>query len=184
MVRLALHHWAHSGTAEETMKSTCSLFVVSGFGLGLIPKAPGTWGSLIPLIVVLACGHFGVSSSVIVGTLVALVFLFSILTIERAKWYTKYFGRNDPPQVVSDEVVGQSIALLCMAWFPLPTEDPESWIGLAVLSFVLFRIFDIWKPGLIDSAQNFNGGWGVLMDDVFAGIVAGGLVLAASTFVM
>jgi phosphatidylglycerophosphatase A len=51
-----------------------------------------------------------------------------------------------------------------------------TWIGLAVLSFILFRIFDIWKPGLINTAQSYKAGYGVLMDDIFAGIVAGGIV--------
>ena len=68
-----------------------------------------------------------------------------------------------------------------MAWLePNNHVAPTIWIGLALLSFLLFRGFDIWKPLIIDRAQQWSGGWGVLMDDIFAGIAAGILVFIAA----
>ena len=152
------------------------LFLCTG-GLGLLPKAPGTWGSLAPLFVLLTMGHFDASLTLAFSSLIAIVLLSSLITIALAPWYAKYFGKQDPSQVVCDEWAGQSIALLGMAWLePNNHVTPTTWIGLAILAFVLFRVFDIWKPSLIDKAQQFRGGWGVLMDDIFAGIAAGCLV--------
>ncbi len=145
-------------------------------GLGLLPKAPGTWGSLKPFIVVLLCGHFGLIQSWLMILLGAIVVASSIATVVLAPWYTNHFGTKDPPQVVSDEVAGQSIALLGMAWVNPSSVGSLYWIGLAILAFLLFRIFDIWKPGLINSAQSLKGGFGVLVDDLLAGIVAGGII--------
>ena len=150
----------------------------TSFGLGLLPKAPGTWGSLLPLVIVLGCGHFGIVQGWLIGILFALVIVSSIVTVQLAPWYAEYFGKKDPPQVVSDEVAGQSIALLAMAWLePSNHVSSTAWIGLAVFAFALFRLFDIWKPVIIDKSQHLHAGWGVLMDDILAGIFAGILVL-------
>ena len=150
-------------------------------GIGLLPKAPGTWGSLVPLFILLTLGHFGATPAIIIGTLVAIVLGSTIISISLAPWYTQHFGKKDPAQVVCDEWAGQSIALLGMAWLePNNHVAPTTWIGLALLSFLLFRGFDIWKPWIIDRAQQWSGGWGVLMDDIFAGIAAGILVFIAA----
>ncbi len=143
-------------------------------GLGLLPKAPGTWGSLAPLFILLTLGHFAVPQRIIICVLIVIILGSAIISISLAPWYTLHFGKKDPAQVVCDEWAGQSIALLGMAWLE-PTNQVSTaiWIGLAICTFVLFRIFDIWKPSLIDKAQQFRGGWGVLMDDVFAGTAAG-----------
>ena len=76
-------------------------------------------------------------------------------------------GSHDPSEIVIDEVAGMWIALIGI---------PITWPGM-VAAFLLFRLFDIWKPGPIDRLQNLPGGWGVMMDDVAAGALAGGLVL-------
>ncbi|MBC8200866.1 MAG: phosphatidylglycerophosphatase A [Planctomycetes bacterium] len=146
------------------------------FGVGLIPKVPGTLGSLAPLCIVLGCGHFGILHGWLFVILILLLVVSSIVTIQLAPWYADYFGQKDPPQIVSDEVAGQSIALLGMAWMTPSDDNPIAWIGFAVLAFVLFRIFDIWKPWIIDKSQNLPSGWGVLIDDILAGIAAGALV--------
>lgn len=163
--------------------SPFNLLAVTAGGLGLLPKAPGTWGSLLPLAVVLSCGHFQVNPFYTIGVLLALIGISAVITIALSSWYTEYFGKKDPSQVVSDEVAGQSIALLGMAWLAPPTETPFDWIGLALLSFVLFRVFDIWKPGPINQSQGYRGGYGVLMDDILAGFFAGILVGIAAILV-
>jgi phosphatidylglycerophosphatase A len=150
-------------------------------GLGLLPKAPGTWGSLKPLLVVLICGHFGIVQGWLIAILGAVIIASSIATIILAPWYEQAFERKDPPQVVCDETAGQSIALLGMAWLNPDNETPLTWIGLAILAFVLFRVFDIWKPWIIDTSQNLPAGWGVLMDDILAGIASGVLVFLTAT---
>jgi phosphatidylglycerophosphatase A len=68
-----------------------------------------------------------------------------------------------------------------MAWLMPAQENPIAWIGMAVLAFVLFRIFDVWKPWIIDKSQHLPSGWGVLTDDILAGIFAGILVLIPAT---
>ncbi len=177
MVWLALHHRATRCHETKVVNKLLS----TGFGLGLLPKAPGTWGSLLPLFIVLGCGHFQVTPTITILTLVSLLLVFTVVTIASAKWYEQYFSKKDPPQVVCDEVAGQSIALLGMAWLTPPTESPYIWIGLAIIAFLLFRGFDIWKPGFIDKSQHLPAGWGVLMDDLLAGFFAGILVCIAST---
>ncbi len=154
------------------------LLLCTSFGLGLLPRAPGTWGSLLPLVVVLGCGHFEVGQGWLVSILLALIIASSIVTVQLASWYAEYFGQKDPGQVVSDEVAGQSIALLGMAWLePGNHVSPGIWIGLAFYAFALFRLFDIWKPWIVDKSQHLPAGWGVLMDDLLAGFFAGILVL-------
>ncbi len=157
------------------------LLAATCWGLGLLPKAPGTWGSLFPLFVVLVCGHFGILIPWLPLLLVCLIVSSSLATITLHPWYQTRFGEKDPPQVVSDEVAGQSIALLGMAW--LEPSNSALWMSLAIGSFLLFRVLDIWKPCLIDTAQGLRGGYGVLMDDVLAGIVAGVLVLGITLLI-
>ena len=164
------------------MNSKLPLLLCTSGGLGLLPKAPGTWGSLLPLFVVLGCGHFSVSAWWLIWILVSLLVVSSIVTVVLAPWYSAYFGKKDPSQVVSDEVAGQSIALLAMAWLvPEIDTSPAQWIGLAVLAFLLFRLFDIWKPWIINTSQHLRAGYGVLMDDILAGIVSGTIVYLATT---
>ena len=76
-------------------------------------------------------------------------------------------GSRDPSEIVIDEVAGMWLALIGI---------PVTWPGL-LAAFLLFRLFDVWKPGPIDRLQNLPGGWGVMMDDIAAGAVAGGLVV-------
>jgi phosphatidylglycerophosphatase A len=91
-------------------------------------------------------------------------------------------GRKDPAEVVVDEIAGQAIALAGLhAVLPAGAPDSLRW-GLVVLAFVLFRAFDILKPGPVDRVQSLPGGWGVMADDLFAGALSGILVGAAAFF--
>ena len=165
------------------MSHTIKIMASTCWGLGLLPKAPGTWGSLFPLAVVLVFGHFGVVSPVLPIILFCLIAASSLATLSLYPFYSKHFGKNDPPQVVSDEVAGQFIALLAIAWVVPETDvSVPVWIGLAAFAFILFRFFDIVKLGVINRAQSLPNGWGVLMDDILAGIVAGGFIFLATQF--
>ena len=128
-----------------------------------MPKAPGTWGSLAALpfgwIIVDQWGY---------SALAIASFLVFILGCWSSSAYVKLVGREDPGEVVIDEVAGQWIVLLAA---PL---DPVAY----VFAFLLFRVFDILKPWPISMAdKNIKGGFGIMFDDVLAGVF-GAAVLA------
>jgi len=137
--------------------------IATWFGLGLAPRAPGTFGALgaIPLYLALQ----GRAWWWWAGTLL-------LLTLEgtrAANAVSKALGVEDPQSVVVDEVVG---ALLAMAFVA-----GHRWPSIAA-AWVLFRLFDILKPGPIDWAQRLRPpGVGIMADDVLAGLVAGLLAL-------
>jgi phosphatidylglycerophosphatase A len=157
-----------------------STFFSTGLGIGMLPLAPGTWGSLEGGLLAAGCvslfqraavrpGSAGLSPiqdfCLIVGVAIA-IFIFGIVVSSR----TEAMTAHDPGQVVIDEVVGQMIACAPLARWGAPIP----W-GLWLVSFLLFRLFDVWKPGPIRRIQDLPGGWGIMADDVAAGIVAGAL---------
>lgn len=134
-----------------------ALLFAFGFGAGLSPKAPGTAGSLValPLYLLLA----SLPLSVYVG-LLALLFLFGVWITALAE---TALASHDHPGIVWDEIVGQLVTL---------TLAPVS-VTAMLLGFALFRLFDIWKPFPIRWLNNnVKGGWGIMLDDLAAGIVA------------
>ena len=128
-------------------------FVATFFYLGKLPFAPGSWGSLGALLLWLL---LPVTFSV---HLTVIVILF-ILGVYSSNKMAKYMEDHDPSEVVIDEVVGMGISLFML---------PHS-LGLYLLAFILFRIFDFFKPLFIYRIQNLSGGWGIMLDDVLAGI--------------
>ena len=128
-------------------------FVATFFYLGKLPFAPGSWGSLGALLLWLL---LPLTYSV---HLTVIIILF-ILGIYSSNKMAKYMEDNDPSEVVIDEVVGMGISLFML---------PHS-LGLYLLAFIFFRIFDIFKPLFIYRIQNLPGGWGIMLDDVLAGI--------------
>lgn len=142
-----------------------SLLAVA-FPFGLMPKAPGTWGSLPGIAVAygLAQGSASLNPS-----LPALPIVLGLLLLTALAWWSidrteKLWNTHDDGSIVIDEVLGQAIAL---AFFPFDALH-------LIVGFVLFRIFDIFKPGPIGWAdEKLPGAWGTLLDDVIAGIFAG-----------
>ncbi len=129
----------------------------SWFGAGLMPVAPGTFGTLTALPLVLVLNHLGEPYEAL-----ALLFLVP-LAIWSSSLSERCLGRNDPPEVVVDEVAG-----FLLTFFLLPL----SWLTLC-LGFVLFRFFDIAKPFPIRwFEKKARGGTGVVLDDLMAGIYA------------
>ena len=135
---------------------TFSRFLASGLATGFLPVAPGTWGSLLGLA--LGAGLLAISPWVLAAATVALT--VAGVTAIRA---TVTGPHDDPGWGVIDEIAGQCCALLLL---PRPT-----WPGLA-LAFALFRLLDIAKPGPIGWADRKGGAWGIMADDIIAGIVA------------
>ena len=93
------------------------------------------------------------------------------------EWAERAFGRKDPPQVVSDEVAGLLLSVLLL---PEPRVGC-AWVSLAA-GFLLFRLFDIWKPPPLRDWQRLPGGWGILLDDLGAGLLANACLQALLRF--
>ncbi len=127
------------------------------FGIGRLPKTPGTWGTLACLPLALLLNYWGPFFAMIFTVLMLPVAILS------AELYEKKNGGHDSKEIVIDEVLG---FLITMTWLPI------SWQSYAI-GFFLFRFLDILKPfpiGYID--KKVRGGLGVVADDVAAGIIA------------
>jgi len=139
------------------------------FGVGYIPGAPGTYGSAIAVAIYLATGSsitasgFSPASYQAIISLSLLVFcLTGIWASDRA---TSLLGNEDPNAVVVDELMGQFVTF-CFVPFGI------GW-PFILAGFLLFRLFDIWKPYPIDDLQGLPGGIGICADDIVAGVYAG-----------
>lgn len=130
-------------------------FLSLGFGLGLAPKAPGTFGTFaaLPFIYLFSV----LDTTEYVGVVVA----FALLGIYLCGATSKAMKAHDHPAIVWDEVVGYMIAMIAV---------PVTWLHLLV-AFVLFRFFDILKPWPIKALdKHVKGGFGIMIDDVIAGV--------------
>ena len=150
-------------------------FLATGFGSGLSPVMPGTAGSLVglaiawPLSLWLASIH-AASVGPVVGLLMSGLFV-GLVGVGVSGPVCRALGSEDPGCIVIDEIAGQLLASAAVPLFwPYSSRLAEAvaWIG----SFVLFRFFDIVKPGPIRTSQNLPGGWGVVVDDVLGGLAA------------
>jgi len=134
---------------------TLIILIATGFYSGYLPKAPGTWGSLVGLLLFLLLHKL--SLPVYLAVVAGLFIVGSFAAGETEK----ILDNKDPAVVVIDEIVGILVALIAIPVTPL---------NLA-LGFILFRIFDIAKPFPIRFVdQRFHGGLGIMLDDVVAGI--------------
>jgi phosphatidylglycerophosphatase A len=163
-------------TKSETVVDYLALAVTT-FGVGYLPLAPGTWGSMVGVGLYLVFAsieakiHFPnfyeAQTTAWIHAFNGILFLgFCLLGIWAAGRSTKLFRHKDPSQAVVDEVIGQ---LLTFLFIPFTF----SWKYI-LAGFLLFRLFDIWKPYPIDSLQNLPAGIGVCADDILAGVYAGG----------
>ncbi len=136
--------------------------IASGFGSGYSPFAPGTAGALVGCLMLWGLETFWPGCFTGLDGwlgLILLIGLFFFLGVKSADEMEAEWG-HDPSKVVVDEIVGVWIAMLFV---------PFSLLNL-FLAFGLFRVFDIWKPLGIRRMEKLKGGWGVMMDDVLAGI--------------
>ena len=131
------------------------MLIATGCYSGYLPKAPGTWGSLVGLLLFFLLHTLSLE---IYLSVVGGIFVIGTFAAGEAE---KIMDHQDPGLVVIDEIVGMLITMIAVPATPL----------FMVLGFALFRIFDIWKPfpvGFVD--QRFHGGLGIMLDDVVAGI--------------
>ncbi|MBM4109834.1 MAG: phosphatidylglycerophosphatase A [Phycisphaerae bacterium] len=151
------------------------MFWLTAGGLGLLRPAPGTWGSLPPAALV--CAMLGLGAPTLATTL-ALVAMCLVSTWACIRWGDegeRGFNAKDASSIVIDEVAGGAVAAM-----PLAFVHGAGWIEAVVLSglsFLLFRAFDIWKPGPIRLMQRWQGGLGVVADDLAAGSLAGVVIM-------
>ncbi len=137
-------------------------FLTVGFS-GLSPKAPGTVGSFVALLIGLVLLQY-----IHVSTLFLLSLLISVIAVKQIDKYEEEVGVHDSKEIVIDELAGMWIALsICGI-------NESNILILSLLAFIFFRIFDIWKPSIIGKIdKNVKGGWGVMGDDIIAGFAAG-----------
>lgn len=154
---------------------------LSVWGIGYMRPASGTWGSIPPVLLaggLMATGFGPVDSPVVyVVALAAVACIFSIACIVQGSHAEAVLGK-DPSVVVADEVAGQSLALLLLPTAGVLTAERA--IGTLMVGFLAFRVLDIIKPWPARQIQSVPGGWGILLDDLFAGLYA---LIAVQVFV-
>lgn len=140
------------------------LWLATGLGLGYLPKAPGTWGSLLGPLLVWSLGVAGDPGRMAIAGVVCFLIGVPICNVG-----INHLRSKDPQQVVFDEIAAFFWVFLCV---------PVN-IATALAGFVLFRVFDILKPWPIRRVERFPRGWGVMADDAVAGLIAGALLWGA-----
>lgn len=203
-------------------KPRLALAIATALGVGYIPKAPGTFGSLVGIAVAILThpvsltvliglvffhGGLGIDLPMfrghaapvllLVPSLVALL-IVGLVGVWSSSRTANYAGLHDPQYVVIDEVSGMHLTLI-LAIVPLglpmhlmPADDASVFALYSALSllnwkylllgFILFRVFDIWKPWPIRRLENLPGGWGIMADDWMAGVYAAILLRVALHF--
>ncbi|MBN9690558.1 MAG: phosphatidylglycerophosphatase A [Verrucomicrobia bacterium] len=161
---------------HTTWSDRLVVWIAQGFGSGLLPAGPGTWGSLVGILWLWALLLPG--SALLFGVLVAGSILLAVGGCARAE---KVLRQHDPGSVVLDEIVAVPLTFFG-PWLVLGTFPAASWsdpLTVAaqfwpefLVGFIAFRVFDIAKPGPIGRIQSLPDGWGVVADDVLAGLAA------------
>ena len=150
--------------------------IVSGLGTGYLPVAPGTWASAVPCAVFLALawalgggrrGALGPAEWSVAGVMALIALASSAACVALGRFTEATFGRKDPHACVIDEWAGQATALLLL---PL-SAGGSVWVP-PIAAFAAFRLMDIIKPPPARRMEKLPAGWGVLLDDLVAGVYA------------
>ena len=158
------------------MTNTLRKLILTGGGLGYLPWAPGSWGSLVPcaLFALLAFATGGgrprtitQPDLIVAAALAALAILSSIACVALGRFAESAFGKKDSRRCVIDEYAGQAVTLIL-----LPLSVRASLLLTPGLAFLAFRAMDIIKPPPGRRMEHLPFGWGVLLDDVVAGVYA------------
>jgi phosphatidylglycerophosphatase A len=151
-------------------KTRFALLLATWFGCGLSPVAPGTAGSAAAVLIAIGLHHHAGFQPWMLLLLAALLFYPAVWSAGAA---ARASGIHDPGFVVVDEVVGQ--------WIALAGARPFYWKS-ALIGFVLFRLFDIWKPPPVRQLEALPGGLGINADDAMAGAYAALVLWLAGWF--
>ncbi len=152
---------------------------VTTFGVGYLPIAPGTWGSMVGVLIYLGIDWWlemmrsgpelsffsGPAQSQVFALLAVCLTVFALLALWASGRAVSLLGNSDPSQAVVDEVLGQ---LITLTFVPFGIGWP-----FVLAGFLLFRFFDIWKPYPIRQLEVLPGGLGICADDIVAGVYAG-----------
>ena len=140
------------------MTKRIAVIFASGFGSGFSPFAPGTFGTAVGMLFMWFYMQWSVSSPVYLILITLIITLFGQLSINQLPdtW------KHDDQRIVIDEIAGYMLTLIFV---------PLNWYTL-LWAFVLFRLFDIWKPLGIRSFDKMDSNWSVMLDDILAGIYA------------
>jgi len=151
--------------------SNPSLFLATGFGIGLLPIAPGTFGSMLGVVLFLAIAHLYLHTFWL-GMIILILFFVSYFAVQSA---LKIIKRSDPGEIVIDEILGMMLVMITIP------PDPK-WIFLA---FILFRMFDILKPWPVNQVDSkLKNALGVILDDLLAAFYAGIVIVGIRLFII
>jgi phosphatidylglycerophosphatase A len=155
--------------------------LTSCFGLGWLPVAPGSWGSLPSAIIFGLTCYFGGSAAILVSLMVALIVAGSVVCVKFSYVAVAATGNEDPNEVVADEIAGQALTFLVM---PLLMADVSGYqiVSIVALGYFLFRLFDTVKPWPSYRLEELPAGWGILADDLMAGVYAGIALFISAKF--
>ena len=144
-------------------------WIVTGLGTGHLPVAPGTWASAaVAAVFLLAAWLSGGKGPVATGVMIAVAVMASAACAAWGGLAERTFGKKDPHQCTIDEWAGQAVAF---CFLPLGG-GPNRLLAVAAVGFLLFRLFDIVKLLPARRLERLPGGWGVLADDLVAGLYA------------
>jgi phosphatidylglycerophosphatase A len=155
---------------HDRLRTVC----ITVLGSGFVPVAPGTCGSLVATGLFAAAwvsaAAVGLARGLVELAVIAGILLSSWLSVRWGPWAVARFGKSDPRQFTLDEFAGQCLALLAL---PIGL-DAGRWALACVLGgqFLLFRLLDILKPPPAHQAEALPAGWGILADDLAAGLYA------------
>ena len=151
--------------------SNPSLFLATGFGIGLLPIAPGTYGSILGIVLFLALAHLYLPI-LWLSLIILILYFFSYLAVQSA---LRIIKKSDPGVIVIDEVLGMMLVMMTIP------PDPK-WV---LLAFIMFRTLDILKPWPINQVDSkLKNALGVMLDDVLAALYAGIFIVAIRIFFM
>jgi len=141
---------------------------VTLFGIGKLKKIPGSYASLVTTIFLFFLFHiFNISANIVLISVI-LIFFISLYAVNI---FIKDFDNKDPKEIVIDEFIGQSIPICLYEIAHVGTKETSQVLTFYFIMFILFRIFDIVKPYPVSYYdKNFKNSFGVIMDDVCAGL--------------
>ena len=157
------------------MRERLKEIYITWFGLGYMPVASGTWGSLGGVGLALLYALYAPSIYLYLCLFSALI--FCVIGAPLGRWAEKKWGKKDPSQYVLDEVVGYLVAVAFV--------DPGgSLLTSLSLAFLIFRFFDIVKCPPSRQLENISGGWGILLDDIVAGCYSAIVLALMSKYIL
>ncbi len=145
-----------------------AIFYATFFNVGKFPFAPGTLASGVTMVIVFLFNYFFQPDPVIMITAIVIIFLSGIIP---SRITEEQLGHKDPHEIVIDEVAGQMVSLLF-----LPAVLSLKSMAAYIAGFFIFRFFDILKPPPVKQADQIKGGFGIMIDDILAGLYSLGTI--------